>query len=111
MDIKIKMELTIEYGFLISSCCYLWIMVALYFSFFMNNSDSLNYNEAYWFVTISSITLAFLVQAINWLVKALPLELSQGSMLAFQQGITFIMTIFILSLAINIYDKDYDSHE
>jgi hypothetical protein len=107
MDIKIKMELTIEYGFLIASCCYLWIMVALYFSFFMNNSDSLSYNEDYWFVTISSITLAFLVQAINWLVKALPLELSQGSMLAFQQGITFIMTIFILSLAINIYDKSY----
>jgi len=70
------MEFSIEYGFLIASCCYLWIMVALYFSFFMNNSDNLRANDAYWFVTISSITLAFLLQAINWLVKALPLKLS-----------------------------------
>ena len=86
-------------------------MVALYFSFFMNNSDSLYENEPYWFATISSVTLAFLVQAINWLLIALEIKLSSGSTLAFQQGITFIMTIFILSLAINIYDKDYDSHE
>jgi len=54
------------------------------FLIFMNNSDSLSSNDVYWFVTISSITLAFLLQAINWLVKALPLELSQGSTLAFQ---------------------------
>ena len=97
------MELSIEYGFLIASCCYLWIMVALYFSYFMNNSDDLSSNDAYWFFTISSLTLAFLVQAVNWLLKALPLELSQGSTLAFQQGITLIMTIFGLSLSINIY--------
>jgi hypothetical protein len=98
------MELSIEYGFLIASCCYLWIMVALYFSFFMNNSDDLRSNDAYWFFAISSITLSFLLQAINWLLKALPIELSLGSTLAFQQGITLIMTIFILSLAINIYN-------
>ena len=86
-------------------------MVALYFSFFMNNSDNLYPNDAYWFVTISSVTLAFLVQAINWLLIALDLKLSPGSTLAFQQGITYIMTIFILSLAINIYSKDYDYHD
>lgn len=98
------MELTIEYGFLIASCCYLWIMVALYFSYFMNNSDELGSNDTYWFFSIASLTLAFLLQAINWLVKALPVELSMGSTLAFQQGVTFIMTIFVLSMSINIYN-------
>jgi hypothetical protein len=98
------MELSIEYGFLIASCCYLWIMIALYLSFFMNNnSDNLRSNEAYWLSAVSSITLSFLLQAINWLLKALPIELSLGSTLAFQQGITLMMTIFILSFAINIY--------
>ena len=94
------MELTIEYGFLIASCCYLWITVSLYFSIYMNNSEGLN--SAYWIYSTPSIILAFLLQAVYWLLKALPLELSLGSTLAFQQGVTYLITIFVLSMTLNI---------
>ena len=105
------MELTIEHCFLIASFCYLWITVALYFSFYINNRDSLLYNEAYWFFSISSLTLTFLLQATYWLLKALPLGLSLGSTLAFQQGVTSLMTIFVLSMSLNILTMSYNGYK
>ena len=98
------MELSIEYVFLIASCCYLWIMVALYFSYIMNSISDLGRNEPYYIVSILSLTLAFLLQAIYWLLKALPIDLSMGSTLAFEQGVTFLILIFAMSMSFNIYD-------
>ena len=100
------MSLTIEYGFLIASLCYMWTMATLYFSHFMNG-DSGGRNEVYWVFSLFSITLIFLLQSINWLVYALPTDLSQGSILAFQQGVTLLMTIFVFTYNINIYDRTY----
>lgn len=100
------MSLSIEYGFLIASLCYMWIMVTLYFSHFMNGEGG-GRNEVYWVFSLISITLIFLLQSINWLVYALPTDLSQGSILAFQQGVTLLMTIFVFTYNINIYDRTY----
>ena len=105
------MELSIEYVFLIASCCYLWIMVALYFSYIMNSISDLGRNEPYYIVTILSLTLAFLLQAIFWLLKALPIDLSMGSTLAFEQGVTFLILIFVMSMSFNMYDKNYNDEK
>ena len=100
------MSLTIEYGFLIASLCYMWIMVTLYFSHFMNREDESS-TEFYWGFSLFSITLIFLLQSINWLVYALPTDLSQGSILAFQQGVTILLTAFVFTYNISIYDRTY----
>ena len=49
------------------------------------------------------IILALFLQSLNWLLRALPSGLSYGSSLAFQQGVTSILTIFWLSFN-NIID-------
>ena len=100
------MSLSIEYGFLIASLCYMWIMVTLYFSHFMNG-ESGGRNAEYWTISLISITLIFLLQSINWLVYALPTDLSLGSILAFQQGVTLLLTSFVLTYNIGIYERNY----
>ncbi len=100
------MSLTIEYAFLIASLCYMWTMVTLYFSHFMSG-DGGGRNEVYWVFSLLSITLIFLLQSINWLVYALPTDLSQGSILAFQQGVTLLLTIFVFTFNITIYNRTY----
>jgi hypothetical protein len=109
-DIKTIMGLPVPYYYLIAAASYLWLYIPLVANFIFEMS-SLEWTEkkafedriGFWLASSIYQIWMLLLQAIRALVFALPANLSQESVLCFEQGITLFMIFYAWAMHMQIF--------